>query len=1244
MSPLPVASRFRKPCNNQGFALVIALSLMAFVLLLLLSITTLVQVESQGARGQMQRMEAEQAALLSLNIAIGKLQETAGLDQRVTATAEVLNDSSNLYTGGTTPLVGQQPWTGVWKSDTVSNGTPSYSPADPDTREFVGWLVSNASASDDTELELPATLDAIESSPLNRVTLATDSSGDAYATVGKVKVDSTRRNQIAYAFMVEDESVKADLSWSEHSKSATSSERYQAGRLAAAPGPDYGAFSGAAALFDPDAYALTYPLSNTTTPLISDGILKLSGVTGITSTMSSGADAADWLKDSRGDVTWGSRGVMADVKFGGLRRDLSLAFEMDGDADMISATIGQPTKFNQQFDEFVSNVPEKDRLSASGKPVGVPVYGRFVYRDYQDASPATPFSSNIVSNSSEVRKRGPNWWALRDYANLYKRLSGTSGDYTLKARPHYPNLITEGRNYSQMFDTVSPWADHWDHEQRTKGGDTLYLYRPAQPSYAPVTLGTTALISLKGIPTGPAEVQLAVAIDPIFYIWNPYNRKLQFEGLKIDLENSFPGLVNIKIEGSDAETISAYVRDLFRFNVNAGSREFSFEVEDSVGSTVITMEPGEVMAVTPSAANSGIAKPGYFEDGDINNSGIVMTKLRKNNTFSIDATPDANEVSFGYSSKENLNTGRFYLNTGISNPTDPSITEEIQQSHYQIGAGASGGYRTPDSKEDDYIIAGSEFDASLLLNGEKKFFGLFIHLMKPALFGGGSGGLVDPDASPVEVFSRFNPAPMLMNKDFGFTGCGINQFFGHISDDNFSNLTNNYGFNFTGSGRNAFWGSTYQFGGSTSVPMSNIPSSPLISLAEFSHANLSTLAAEPFHAVGNSWSSPFVTPTSPYQAVVTSSGGSASQYTAGDHSWLMNDALFDRYYLSGIAPEFTLSGGYSDGGNTLGDALDKFFDNDTDPSTDYRDALANPVLRPYLPPGRLANDVVSELDAPDGYKKMGAYSLIDGAFNVNSISIPAWEALLRSNRNLAVRYAQGSASDSPSNDTPFPGSASPSNPAHASLTTQAHWAGLARLDDSQITALATRIVEQVKLRGPFMSLSDFVNHRMGALNNATSYVGALQAAIDLTSINSTVHGNAGGEIPDYSSSYIPGRPPTSTLKQSTTNIPGDLTQADLLLPLAPRLTARSDTFRIRSYGEVRSLDGNSIVSRAICEAIVQRVPEYVDPLTNAGDNEPWDEAINPVTLAPSSNFNDINKTFGRRFRVVQLRWLSPDEI
>ena len=90
--------------------------------------------------------------------------------------------------------------------------------------------------------------------------------------------------------------------------------------------------------------------------------------------------------------------------------------------------------------------------------------------------------------------------------------------------------------------------------------------------------------------------------------------------------------------------------------------------------------------------------------------------------------------------------------------------------------------------------------------------------------------------------------------------------------------------------------------------------------------------------------------------------------------------------------------------------------------------------------------------------------------------------------------------------------------------------------------------------------------------------------------------------------------------------PGMLTQADLLTPLAPILTARGDTFRIRAYGDARAPGGTKV--RAWCEAIVQRVPDYLDPA-----DEAWDPPVRPV-----------NQRFGRRFVEVAFRWLSPSEI
>jgi len=88
-----------------------------------------------------------------------------------------------------------------------------------------------------------------------------------------------------------------------------------------------------------------------------------------------------------------------------------------------------------------------------------------------------------------------------------------------------------------------------------------------------------------------------------------------------------------------------------------------------------------------------------------------------------------------------------------------------------------------------------------------------------------------------------------------------------------------------------------------------------------------------------------------------------------------------------------------------------------------------------------------------------------------------------------------------------------------------------------------------------------------------------------------------------------------------------LTQADILSSLGPRISARSDTFLIRTYGEVVDPVSGEIKSRAWCEVVVQRVPQYVD-----------------ATEAPEEIPSGINITMGRRYEVVSFRWLSPENI
>ena len=643
------------------------------------------------------------------------------------------------------------------------------------------------------------------------------------------------------------------------------------------------------------------------------------------------------------------------------------------------------------------------------------------------------------------------------------------------------------------------------------------------------------------------------------------------------------------------------------------------------------MAPGEVIVVSPSSTRSSTAtplhdeaKPGTNTD---NASGVILTKLPPSWT-EVPLNLATDTVSMRYISPTGGNAW-FWLRTSLppsgatANSNSAGAGDELQA----IDSNNSGGNTLPEyfyPSKGSGVTAGP-YPAGTLVN-TKNFFGIHAYLMKPASHSG-------PKPNPVEVFSQFNPAPVGSTVNDVWRPCHLNQIYNMVSRAGGVNtLLQEVAINFPATAlNNGFWGASYS-SGSTSVPMTNIPSAPIFSLASFSHAALALRTSEPYHAVGNSWASVFVSPVSPYGKYQDALG----THTAADSSWLLNDALFDRYYLSGIAPEFNITGGGYSATGSITKTLTDFF------GASYQDAHANSVLRPYLPPGQTAAAANAALAADDGYKKTGAYSLIDGAFNVNSTSLAAWTAFLRANRNLSIGYAQAGGTDG-SPGSPFPSSTSPAAPGNGAA---ALWAGFSRLSDAQVTTLATEIVKQVKLRGPFMSLSDFVNHRVGTPKTTENDMGALQAAIEAANINSAVQTGAGGTTPDYTSagaiSLMPGGS-TPGARKTTTGIPTDITQADLLLPLAPRLAARSDTFRIRGYGEARSKDGSQILARATCEAVVQRFPEYMDPVTDASNNEPWDEATNP--LSPSaSKLNPINQLFGRRFKLVRFRWLNSNEV
>ena len=93
--------------------------------------------------------------------------------------------------------------------------------------------------------------------------------------------------------------------------------------------------------------------------------------------------------------------------------------------------------------------------------------------------------------------------------------------------------------------------------------------------------------------------------------------------------------------------------------------------------------------------------------------------------------------------------------------------------------------------------------------------------------------------------------------------------------------------------------------------------------------------------------------------------------------------------------------------------------------------------------------------------------LVNGAFNINSTSIDAWVAQLSSLRGLAIENANVRP-----NETPI------IRFINEPEQTGNEWNKLRVLTDEEIKSLASEMVKQVKLRGPFLSFSDFVNRRL----------------------------------------------------------------------------------------------------------------------------------------------------------------------
>ena len=395
-----------------------------------------------------------------------------------------------------------------------------------------------------------------------------------------------------------------------------------------------------------------------------------------------------------------------------------------------------------------------------------------------------------------------------------------------------------------------------------------------------------------------------------------------------------------------------------------------------------------------------------------------------------------------------------------------------------------------------------------------------------------------------------------------------------------------------------------------------------------------TDAATPTFCLGNSFAPPHVplrsTTVEVFDAKAYSSANT-SQHC--DHSFLYNHALWDRYFLSG---------------HQIGEVPHAY------------------ALQHEFPVRHLMPIVRADLETFKDPHLSASQLMLEGGFNINSTSVKAWEMVLSASQSIAPT-GEWHSEEGLSHFSRFSLLGSEMDSSAADVGNPGCYDGTKyrALNSDEIQKLAQAIVEQNRNRGPAASLSQFVNRNLVVEGLAEShqklvdlsdvgYSGRIQSAINACRLNGDFH-DSQASIPvsliasseeDYRAGKVN---PESLSYHSGYGCPATVTQADILYRIGHRLSARSDTFCIRAYGECRSHDGK-LLAKAYAQATVQRCYEYVgsDDAPELTENrwqlEPYVDVPTRGHWRKSEDLSSLSRQYGRRFKLVEFRWLHPDEI
>ncbi|MEY3895468.1 MAG: hypothetical protein RLZZ214_987, partial [Verrucomicrobiota bacterium] len=1098
-----------RACSAQdGFALVVTLSLMILLTVIAVGLLTLSSVTLRSSSQGEAAAAARANARLALMMAIGELQKELGPDSRISAP----------HDAGTTPPPGGQPhWTAVY--DAWSAATPGTAET-PQSRslKFRGWLASGANQAG--------------GGTADKVTLVgAKSLGDTAGPDDLVSVPTygvsigNQRGQ--FAWWTSDESTKAKINAGGETSVASNP-------LSNSQSPRYVGHKTITELKSFDwkpgqrSAVVSTDSTNLAAGLGTSGLGRLSH-----------------------DVTVYSNGVIADVRTGQLKRDLSNLLSRpitDLENKPLYLAGGRMNRFNITEDGKITN------------------------------------ETNIPStNGTGANRWGINLEELHLFHEIHREVDWSTGK---------PRLVSKGST-AQIFN------------------DRFFMYRT--PTLEAVSL-ILAFIASPESGTAPATYRIDATMDVIVSLSNPNDIPTVWPAsvpFRTETEG-FPYTPkwNIQRPGRKpavpaiTHTVQPINSGLFKSSILGG----------------FTLEAGEAAVYgasdTSSSSESVNLTRGYAPRG-----GLRIDDKRWDSNNRWDPAVDGLRAT-GLLPTDKMDFAMVPIGAGLGGTPSGWISNyaKIGTSNTKIrtfGFGGGGNSGMTTAPINTYIPSSIKPQATSIPTVQE-----FIGKPMPVLMvttmtnvEKSRTNLQPPNALASRPFLIHEPAT---SKMVAITNSAAN-FLPTMQNSQLVTIAESMDYKFgndrtmaDSTGQNAYHGGAREagLGGNKYVVKRRIPLAPPLSLGTFENAiacgfvariaggsalsatadNLPTVPApnpnapqgqEPqatkvtlAKSIGNSWTNPFL----PSDLVKDVDG------IYHDQSWMANTALWDSWFLGGIVKPGPSGAWNSDSRSQKQQFMDLA----------ARTAnLRNTRLTFH--PHKSATEALEELFngdnlKPEAIKKLTKYLLVEGAFNVNSTSETAWRAFLTSVRDEELLDANGAASKKthPFGTLGYAVKSATSGP-------EGDWAGFRDLSDSELDGIAKAIVTEVKARGPFLNMADFVNRRPNSSDATHRALGALQAAIDKSGVNSRFT-TASRSLPPADVPMFAGKDTLASEPAPARGVgaAGFLSQGALLTAFGSQITARGDTFLIRTYGDSRDAAGN-LQAKAWCEAVVQRTPEFVDP-------------------------------------------------